>query len=62
MFVQRVGKGIAIVGILVLINIGLSVRALGFFGIVALVGMALLGIYSGRRFKEMTKSDLDSTL
>ena len=57
MFVQRVGKGIAIVGILVLINIGLSVRLLGFFGIAALVGMAVLGIYGGRRFKEMTKSE-----
>ena len=55
MFVQRVGKGIAIVGILVLINIGLSVRLLGFFGIAALVGMAVLGIYAGRRFNEKTQ-------
>jgi len=54
MFVQRVGKGIAIIGILVLIKIGVSVRALGFFGIAVLVGMAVLGIYGGRRFKQMT--------
>lgn len=57
MFVQRVGKGIAIGGILVLINIGVSVRLFGFFGIAALVGMAVLGIYGGRKFKEMTKSE-----
>ncbi|MGD2295323.1 MAG: Npt1/Npt2 family nucleotide transporter [Candidatus Aminicenantes bacterium] len=57
MFVQRAGKGIAIVGTLVLINIvGISVRALGFFGIAALVGMALLGIFGGRRFKEMSRT------
>lgn len=55
MFVQRAGKGIAIVGTLILINIGVSVRMLGFFGIAALVGMALLGIYGGRRFNEMTR-------
>ena len=57
MFVQRAGKGIAILGTLVLINIGVSVRMLGFFGIAALVGMAVLGIYAGRRFKEMTESE-----
>jgi AAA family ATP:ADP antiporter len=55
MFVQRAGKGIAIGGILVLINIGVSVRLLGFFGIAALVGMAVLGIYGGRQFNKMTK-------
>jgi AAA family ATP:ADP antiporter len=54
MFVQRAGKGIAIVATLVLINIGVSVRSLGFLGIAALGGLALLGIYGGRRFKEMT--------
>ena len=57
MFVQRAGKGIAILGTLVLINIGVSVRMLGFFGIAALVGMAVLGIYAGRRFNEMTKQE-----
>lgn len=57
MFVQRLGKGIAIVGTLVLLNIGVSIRQLGFFGIAALVGMAILGIYGGRKFKEMTKSE-----
>ena len=55
MFVQRVGKGIAIGGIVFLINIGVSVRLLGFFGIAALFGMAVLGIYAGRRFNEKTK-------
>jgi AAA family ATP:ADP antiporter len=57
MFVQRAGKGIAIGGILVLINIGVSVRLLGFFGIAALVGMAVLGIYGGRQFNKMTKRE-----
>lgn len=56
MFVQRAGKGIAIGGTLILINIGVSVRMLGFFGIVALLGMALLGIYGGRRFNEMART------
>jgi len=54
MFVQRAAKGVAIGGIVLLISLGVSVRLLGFFAIVALVGMGLLGIYDGRRFSEMT--------
>ena len=55
MFVQRVGKGIAIGGTLLLISIGVTVRLLGVLAVVAFVGMAVLGIYDGRRFSERTK-------
>lgn len=56
MFVQRAAKGVAIGGTLLFISIGVTIRLLGFFAIAALAGMALLGIYNGRRFNEMTRS------
>lgn len=56
MFVQRAAKGIAIGGTLILISIGVTVRFLGIFAVVALLSMALLGIYGGRRFNEMTRT------
>lgn len=55
MFVQRAAKGIGIGGTLILINIGVTVRGVGFFAIAVLLGLALLGIYGGRRFSEMTR-------
>lgn len=55
MFVQRLGKGLAIGGTLLLIGIGVTVRFLSFLAVAAFVVMALLGIFDGRRFKEMTK-------
>lgn len=57
MFVQRAAKGVAIGGTLLLISMGVTIRLLGFFAIVALAGMALLGIYNGRRFNEMTRTE-----
>jgi len=54
MFVQRAGKGIAIGATLIMISIGVSVRMLGLLGIAALACMALLGIYGGHRFSELT--------
>jgi len=54
MFVQRAAKGIAIGVTLILINIGVAVRGIGFFALITLLAMALLGIYAGRRFKERT--------
>jgi len=52
MFVQRVAKGISIVGALGLAAAGIAPRWLSLATIVVAVGMIAAGIYAGRRFRE----------
>jgi hypothetical protein len=54
MFVQRLAKGIAILGIMGVRSVGISFYYIALVAIVVLVSMGLLGIYEGRRFNEMT--------
>ncbi len=54
MFVQRLAKGIAILGIMGVRSVGVSFYYIALVAIVVLVSMGLLGIYEGRRFNEMT--------
>lgn len=54
MFVQRLAKGIAILGIMGVRSAGVPLSVISLAAIVVLAIMAMLGIYDGRRFNEMT--------
>lgn len=54
MFVQRLAKGIAILGIMGVRSVGVPLYYIALAAIVVLAIMGMLGIYDGRRFKEMT--------
>jgi len=55
MFVQRAAKGIAIGCVFLMTAVGISVRFMGIAAIAVFVVMAFLGIFDGRRFKQMTE-------
>jgi AAA family ATP:ADP antiporter len=54
MFVQRFAKGLSIFLVIGVIHAGISVRLIAVTTVLLAVGMALLGIFCGRRFAVLT--------
>jgi AAA family ATP:ADP antiporter len=57
MFMQRFAKGLSIFAVMALGAIGVGARYLSLFTIAVLVLMALCGIYAGRRFAELSRTE-----